>query len=230
MVKTFVILHGWESDLKKWQPLKQLFQKQGFKVFLPKLPSQKPINTLDYVKWFNQQTKNLKKFYLIGHSFGGQIAINFTAEFPQKVAKLILINSAGIRKKTSPKRLIFWPIAKSGRLLFSLPFFNRWEKPAEKLLYQAARESDYFKATPAMKQTLKIITREDQKDNLKKIKTQTLILWGAKDKITPLAHAKIMDKILSQSTLAVFPDTTHGLPFQQPETVCQKILWFISSN
>jgi pimeloyl-ACP methyl ester carboxylesterase len=230
MPKSIIILHGWGSDLKKWQPLKDLLQKQGFKVFLPKLPNQKPMNTADYADWLNQHTKKINQFYLIGHSFGGQIAINFTAQYPQKVSQLILINSAGIRKKISPKRIIFRPIAKLGKLIFSLPLIKSLTQPAKKLLYKATRESDYLKASPIMKQTLTTIVKEDQQANLKKIKTPTLILWAAKDKFTPLSQGKLIAKLIANSTLEIYPHATHGLPFHQPQAVAKKILWFISSN
>jgi len=228
MSKNIVILHGWGSDLTKWSPFKKLLQQAGFKVYLPKLPNNKPMSTDDFSLWLNQYLKKLNKFSLIGHSFGGQIAVNYTAKYPRKVTQLILINSSAIRNKLNFKRLFFLPFAKLGKLIFSLPLLKSLAAPAKKLLYKSAQESDYFKATLTMKQTMKIITQENQQSNLEKITTPTLILWGEQDKTTPLSQGKLTARLIKNSTLKIFPHATHGLPFQKPQAVIKKILWFIS--
>jgi len=228
MSKNIVILHGWGSDLTKWLPFKKLLQQAGFKVYLPKLPNNKPMTTDDFSLWLKQYVKKIDKFILIGHSFGGQIAANYTAKYPQKVSHLVLINSSAIRSKLNLKRLFFLPFAKLGKLIFSLPLLKSLAAPAKQLLYKSAQEADYLKSTPTMKQTMKIIVKEDQQANLRKITVPTLVLWGQQDKITPLSQGKLTAKLITNSTLAVFPQTTHGLPFQKPQSVIKKILWLIS--
>jgi len=228
MSKNIVILHGWGSDLTKWLPFKKLLQKAGFKVYLPKLPTNKPMGTDDFSLWLKQYVKKIDKFVLIGHSFGGQIAVNYAAQYPQKLSHLVLINSSAIRNKFNFKRLFFLPFAKLGKLIFSLPLLKSLAAPAKKLLYKIIREPDYFKANITMKQIMKIITQEDQQLNLKKITTPTLVLWGQQDKSTPLSQGKLTAKLIKNSTLKIFPQTTHGLPFQKPQAVIKKILWFIS--
>jgi len=228
MSKNIVILHGWGSDLTKWSPFKKFLQQAGFKVYLPKLPINQPRATDDFSLWLKQYVKKIDKFILIGHSFGGQIAVNFTAQYPQKVTHLVLINSSAIRNKLNFKRLIFLPFAKLGKLIFSLPLLKSLAAPAKKILYKTVQEADYFKATPTMKQIMKIIVKEDQQANLKKITVPTLVLWGQQDKTTPLSQGKLTAKLIKNSTLKVFPQTTHGLPFQKPQAVIKKILWFIS--
>jgi len=236
MLKPIVILHGWGSDLKKWQPLKKTLQTQGFKVFLPSLPGFgkqsifAPMSTQDYTNWLDKYltTKKLSQINLVGHSFGGQIAINFTANYPQKVNKLILINSAGIRNKLSLKRLVFTPIAKLGKIFFTLPPFCFIKSLAQHTFYRFLRETDYYQASPAMKQTLKKILTEDQQDQMRKITRPTLILWSQHDTYTPLADGQLTNKLIKKSQLKVIPKATHGLPFHQPQAVAKKILWFIS--
>ena len=154
MVKNIVILHGWASHLGNWQPFVNKLQKKGYKVYLPNLPTDKPMNTDEYSSWLKTYTKKLTKFILIGHSFGGQIAINHAARFPKKVVKLVLINSAGIRKKISLKRFIFLLLAKIGKLIFKLPLLSKYTSVAQKLLYKSAREQDYLKASTVLKKTL----------------------------------------------------------------------------
>ena len=234
--KPIVILHGWGNLIKQWQPIKQALNKKGYQVYIPCLPGfygqkiPRPFNTQDYVNWLSQylKLKKINKLYLVGHSFGGQISIAFTKHYPQKVSKLILINSSGIRKRFVLKRILFLPIAKLGKLIFSFSLFKEFANPVRELLYKAACESDYLKSSTNLKKTLINVIKEDQKQNLSQIKTPSLIIWGQKDNITPLSQGKKIHQLLSNSILKIFPYTSHGLPFQQPDKLTQKILWFIS--
>jgi len=236
MPKPIVILHGWGSASKKWTPLKKILASKSLKIFVPSLPGFNkqpifaPMSIQDYANWLAKylKTKKLSKINLVGHSFGGQIAINFTAKHPQKVNKLILINSAGIRNKASLKRLVFTPIAKLGKTFFTLPPFCFFKSLAQHAFYRFLREPDYYQASPVMKQTLKKILTEDQQDQMRKITRPTLILWAEKDTYTPLADGQLTNQLIKKSQLKVIPKATHGLPFHQPQAVAKKILWFIS--
>jgi pimeloyl-ACP methyl ester carboxylesterase len=219
-MKTIVILHGWGSDIKRWLPVKKLLANNGFKVYLPKLPGDRVRNTADYSTWVSHYTRNLKSFCLLGHSFGGQIAINFTAQYPNKVAKLILINSAGIRNKRNLKRLIFLPMAKIAKFFFS--------DKLKGVFYRFILETDYFKASPQMKQTLKLVVKEDQQTNLAKISRPTLIIWGGQDQLTPLSDGKLIHRLIKNSRLEVFPGARHGLPFTHSQAFVSFIKNFIS--
>lgn len=221
MAETIVILPGWGSDLTPWQPVKKLLSAGDFKVFLPLLPDDQPRNTNDYSLWLKKYTQSLNSFILVGHSFGGQIAINFTAKYPQKVKKLVLINSAGIRRKFTLKRLIFWPIAKLGKSFLpdSLKQFG----------YRLLKATDYFAASPIMKQTLTLVIRDNQETNLVKITCPTLIIWGKQDRLTPVADGRLMHKLIKNSQLKVLVDARHGLPFTHPEALVSLVVNFINS-
>lgn len=236
MDQHIIILHGWNSHLANWQPFNQLLRKHTSHLYQPTMPGfgeskiKTPLTTTDYVSWLDNyiSQKKLKQVVLIGHSFGGQVAIQFSATYPKKVSKLILINSAGIRPSQTPKKLFFYVSAKLGKIIFSLPLIRHFSNKAQKFLYKAAREGDYFKASPVMKQTLKLINKDDQKDNLEKITTPTLILWGKKDFITPLKEGRKIHQLLINSKLFTYSSASHGLPFQKSKAVINKILWFIS--
>lgn len=238
MVKNIVVLHGWASHLANWQPFVKSLKAKGYKVYQPTMPgfgktkTKKPWSTQDYADWLLSflESKKLAKTILIGHSFGGQVAIQFTCLNHKKVSKLILVNSGGIRPKLTTKRAFFWILAKLGKILFSLPLIKSFASLARKLLYKAAREGDYFKASPIMKQTLTKVIKEDQKKILPAISTPTLLLWGQKDTMTPIKDGRLLHQLLPNSKLFVFKSARHGLPFTHTKKVVAKILWFISSN
>ena len=46
---------------------------------------------------------NIEKATLVGHSFGGRVAIYIAAKYPEKVEKLVLVDSAGIKPRRDRK-------------------------------------------------------------------------------------------------------------------------------
>jgi len=117
-----VILHGWQSNLNNWKLFKKLLEKK-FNVFLPKLPgfAERKLNKAwglkDYRKWLANYLKNkkIKNVILVGHSFGGRLAIDFSSYY--KVKKIVLIASAGIKPRLSLKIITGLLLAKSGRFI-----------------------------------------------------------------------------------------------------------------
>ena len=166
------------------------------------------------------KTEEKKKPVLIGHSFGGQIAMKYAMKYPEKIDKLILAGAAGIRHKLSTKRKIIYILAKSGKKVFSL--FPETKFPirnlvsySRKFLYKLAREKDYHQASLRMKEIMKNILAEDLTPVLDKIKTPTLLVWGKLDNSTPLSDGKLMNEKIENSELVIIDDANHSLPYQK---------------
>ena len=107
--KPFLILHGWGSQSAKWQKVGELLTSKGLKVIIPDLPgfgeSEKPKtvwNLDDYCNFVREfiDFLNLDKFYLLGHSFGGALAVKCSLRFPEKIDKLFLVGAACVRRKS----------------------------------------------------------------------------------------------------------------------------------
>ena len=165
------------------------------------------------------QTEEKVKPILIGHSFGGRIAIKYAAKYPEKINRLILTGAAGIKRKLTAKQKTLFIMAKTGKMIFSLPVINNFQKPAYKIFSKIARgrKKDYYNAGPRMKEIMKNILAENLTDYLSKIKNPTLLVWGREDKTTPLADGEIMNEKIKNSKLVVVDDANHSLPYQKPE-------------
>jgi len=110
----------------------------------------------------------------LGHSNGGRIAAYFAAEHPEKVQKLILIDSAGIYHKElfiQLKRFVFKTVSGIGKKLTS-------SEALKNFMYYLVGEHDYQKASPNMKLSMVNLTHHDLTPFLPKIKVPTLIIWG----------------------------------------------------
>lgn len=229
--KTIYILHGWAQDPNnedKWAELRSQLSVYGYQtVFLPLPGLTTPLDevwTLDsYVSWLEKQLQDEKKVILLGHSFGGQIVVRFTAQNEEKVSQLILIDSAGILDKSLfvlLKKKIFYLFAKMGKVFFSAEIFR-------KALYFLAREKDYYQASHTLRQTMSNVVKEEVVEELSQIQTPTLILWGAQDSITPVKLAQEFKKKLRNSQLKILDDARHSPQFTHPELVAREIAGFI---
>ena len=128
-----IILHGWSLDsnkAQKWQEFRDALGQNGIESEIFKIPGlSAPLDEVwsldDYVRWLDQEISAKfpnQTIILLGHSFGGQIASRYAAVHPQKVQKLILIDSSGIRDHSllpTLKRTSFLTAAKIGKIFFS---------------------------------------------------------------------------------------------------------------
>lgn len=222
-----VILHGWTSSQEtksKWQPLIKLLQSRGYSVLFLQLPGlSQPLATswnLDqYVAWVNDQVEKTTPAIIVGHSFGGQLAIKLTALHPEKVKNLILIDSSGVpdhRWHKRLKRLVFICLAKLGK---QLPF----KKTLRAWLYLLAHERDYYQATELQKVTMKQAIRQDIRWYASRVVVPTLVIWGANDQITPLFMGKSINSLIPQSKLSVIPQARHSPQYTHPVKVAELI-------
>lgn len=231
-LKTILILHGWGGSSDSWKKVIQILSN-NFKVICPDLPGfgksdfpTKPFTLDDYVNWLSlfSQKLNLSKFFLLGHSFGGRIAIKFSILNPQKIEKLILVNSAGIESyKTFPTRIAFF-FAKVGNFLFSKKCFVQFKNFFSQIFYFLFRIQDYAKAKGVMRETMKNIVSEDLLSQLSKISCDTLIVWGKKDKILPLKYAFLFKEKIPNSQLIFLQNTGHSPHLEVPEKLSQVLL------
>jgi len=236
--KIILILHGWGRFTGSWFPVKQILENRGFSVFYPGLPGldenqplDKPWALNDYVDWVKQFTdkNNLSRFFLLGHSFGGRVAIKFAVKYPETLSGLILVSAAGIRSKKISKIYGFFArISKIVNKLSFIPGYDFCRKAAYRFLL---KKTDYVTLkNQIMKDTFKNVIEQDLSDLLPQIQTKTLILWGDKDVTTPLADGDFMAKTIPNARLCVIPQAPHMVHVHAPNRVSQEILKFIANG
>lgn len=226
-----VVLHGWTLDpavTERWQPFLKLLEQAGLTVHFWPLPglavSANQSYTLpDYVAWLKQKTASLDSFVLLGHSFGGQLAIRFTKLHPAKVSQLILINSAGMLDTFFPKTLkrsFFKALAKFGKAFTQSPVLK-------KLLYRLARETNYYEANNAQQITMRAILADEIKEDLAAITVPTLIIWGRHDTLTPLRLGQVFTQGIAGAKLVVIANARHAPMYTNSQEVLEVIQTFL---
>lgn len=219
-ISKILILHGWAYSIEKWEPFTTSLQDNGFNVELLKIPGlteklDSVWNIDSYVEWLNRKIGKGEKVILIGHSNGGRILLAFAAKYPEKIKHLILIDSAGIYHDELPirlKRFIFQSLAGVGKK------FSKSDS-LRKLLYKLARENDYEKAPPFVRQTMVNLINFDVTESLSKIKIPTLIIWGKEDKTTPLSDGQLIHKLIKGSKLHIIKTAKHSPQFTHVDEV-----------
>jgi len=224
-MKKIVILHGWNSRPEKWEIVKRELENSRWQVWAPALPGfshslRRSWNLDDYVAWLTKwlREKKITRPWLLGHSFGGRIAIKLAVKNPRLLRGLILVDAAGIKDKSWRarfKRNFFKKLARIGR---------RWRhfNILRRLLYFLIREQDYYLASGFLRQTMSRIVAEDLEPLLEKISLPTLIIWGRQDSITPLWMARIMRAKIKKSRLKII-NCGHSPHLQAPQKLARLI-------
>jgi pimeloyl-ACP methyl ester carboxylesterase len=231
-----LVLHGWGGSSGSWSEVQKILAARGYTVVCPDFPGfgksifpKRPWGIDDYSRLVLNFSKKLglEEFFLLGHSFGGRVAIRFAIQYPEKLKSLILCNSAGIKPKLGLKaKLIYW-IAKIGNAIFTPRHIARFKDTARNIFYSFLHKKDYVKAKGVMKETIKMALADDLLPDLEKIKMRTLIVWGGKDKMVPPKYAETMKKNIKNSRLEIFPKVGHSPHLEAPEKLSELILKFL---
>lgn len=236
-LKNIVILHGWGADSTRFNKMKVLLEEQDFCVWIPDLPGfgkEAPPSVSwsldDYVNWVleGMKKRDWQECFILGHSFGGRIAIKFAAQQPSELKGLILASAAGIKHQKTPIKWVVSWLVEVGKWFFSLPGLKVLYKFARWTLYKVMGEYDYYRAQGTMRQTLVNILEEDLRGLLPEINVPVLLLWGETDKLVPLKDAKIMEKEIPNARLKVFKGEGHLFLYVHPKLVVEEIMKFVS--
>lgn len=236
-----LILHGWGGSSDSWLQVQKLLAREGFKVVILDFPGfgrsvTPPVawGIKDYTNFVNNFVKEAhsgftQPFFLLGHSFGGRVAVRFAVEYPEKVKSLILCDSAGIKVKPGFKTRIIFLMARIGNAIFTPKHLTRFKDSARSFFYSFLRRKDYVKAKGTMKETIKKILEEDLSSELERIKTKTLIIWGSADKMLPVKYAHIFKEKIANSQLEILPKIGHSPHLEVPEKLAEIINTFLKS-
>lgn len=173
--------------------------------------------------------KNIVNPTIIAHSFGGRIATLLSGYYKDDINKLILIDIAGIKPKKNIFKLLKQTLYKILRKLkFLIP--KRKRNIYLKKLLLLFGSSDYKVLNNNMQKTFRNIVNEDLKFYYKSIKQKTLLIWGQKDKSTPLKDAYYIKENIKNSKLIIYPKVGHFSYLDSPILTTELIINFIENK
>jgi pimeloyl-ACP methyl ester carboxylesterase len=186
---------------------------------------------------------------LVGHSFGGGIAMQFCYLFPERVDRLVLVSSGGLgrsvspllRAATIPGAGLVLPVLASGWVRRRVEAAGRmltssgWRASSDTTEiwrgFTSLADADSRRAFLAT--TRGVINPGGQKvsahDHLPMgIDVPTLVLWGTRDRMIPAWHATTAHQVITHSRVVFFEGAGHFPHLDQPERFAQLLRDFIS--
>jgi len=242
--RPLVLLHGWSMSHAVFSELADLLSAD-YRLLIPDLPGHGESATVDPcdLKSFSQllavwlDNLGLDQVDLLGWSLGGQVALQFCADYQLRVRRLILLSStprfcigdtwsAGLSQtklRTLRRGLQMRYLATMGEF-FDLQF------EGEDLSSDRRREILRFAVRPAglpepenAISTLKILGQEDLRSLLDLIEHDSLIVHGENDQIIPLTAGEYLSEKLQHGQLVSLPSVGHA-PFLSCPTLLVQLI------
>lgn len=161
----------------------------------------------------------LEQVDLIGHSMGGQVAVHFSARYPDRVGRLVLVDAAGIPRPITPRYVV--------RFALEIAPLWRWGDPS----FLPVIVSDAWTAGPrTLLRSIAHILRDDVRPLLPQILAPTLIVWGELDSWVPVAHALEMRRAIPESSLVILRRAAHMPMVDRPQAFNRLVLRFLEGG
>jgi pimeloyl-ACP methyl ester carboxylesterase len=199
-------LHGWGRTRNDWLPA--LTGTSALAVDLPGFGASAP----PPLAWGSRDYAELLAPLLIdggwtvaGHSFGGRVAVQLAAGWPDLVSKVVLTGVPLLRSTSTSKAPLGFRLAKKANQLGLLSDARMEEQRRKR------GSADYRNAEGVMRDTLVTLVNEDYRSELGRIAAPVEMVWGANDSAAPLAMAREASELLANATLAVSDTSGHLL-------------------
>ena len=229
-----LLLHGWGATKELMTPVAQ--RLPGYRIVTPDLPgfgaTPMPPRTWgvdEYAAWVLALLDRLgiERAHIVGHSNGGRIAIALATAHPERVHRLVLTDSAGIRPRHG---LRYHLRVRSFKLMRAA---SRWQWLPASARDSAQRRAaqrgsaDYRDATGSLRASMVRLVNEDLRPRLARLTASTLLIWGDRDQETPMRDARTMERLIPDAGLVVFEDCGHFAYAEQPDRFCRIVDVFL---
>lgn len=241
-----VLLHGIGRSLEDWTEQHELLRARH-RVHSMDLAGSGQSEPLDephtlpalarFVTEFLDAVKITEPAHVVGNSLGGAIAMQLAVDAPERVASLVLVNSAGFGREVNISlrllairplgRLLLRPsrygARRIERSLFHDPtFVTRARVEHTFALAQRPHAARVLLETARALGTIRGVRPQWRKTllrSLAELDIPTLILWGDRDLILPAAHLNAARTHLPHAQAHLFPDTGHMPQIERAEAL-----------
>ncbi len=202
-----VALHGWGRTGNDFVGI--LTGLDALAIHLPGFgPTATPDSvwgTDDYARVVADALESLGPVVLVGHSFGGRIAVRLAASHPELVSALVLTGAPLVRMTPPSKPSLAYRLVKALNRMGVVP--DRVLESRRKKLGSA----DYNAAHGIMRDIMVKTVNENYDDDLARITMPTWLVWGEHDTAAPTAAGKVASERIRGARWIVVPGEAHLL-------------------
>jgi pimeloyl-ACP methyl ester carboxylesterase len=188
---------------------------------------------------------------VVGHSLGGGIAMQFAYQFPERCERLVLVSSGGLGREVSPwlraatlpgSELVLPVIAHQrvqraaasvARLLERIRLRPSESAQQIALSYASLADAETRAAFIATARTV-IDPRGQRVSAMDRLYLSaampTMLVWGGRDRIIPVAHAAAAHTEMPGSRLEIFENARHFPHADEPARFARVLLEFVEST
>jgi pimeloyl-ACP methyl ester carboxylesterase len=254
-----LLLHGLGRDHTTWEPVIDSLSRR-YTVIAPDLlghgRSDKPRADYSVGGYANGMRDlltvlGIDRVTVVGHSFGGGVAMQFAYQFPERTERLVLVSSGGLGPEVSPfiraitapgfhpvMRLLTLPGVRHGGTV-GLRALSRLPSPHTRDLDEVADIYDSFKdpaARHAIRHVVKavvdwrgqVITMADRAYLTEAM--PMAVVWGEDDRVIPVSHASRAAELAPGARVEVIPNAGHFPHKDHPQRFARIVHEFIRST
>jgi pimeloyl-ACP methyl ester carboxylesterase len=231
--ETLVLIHGFGAEKDHWT-LMAKYLSDKYHLIIPDLPgfgesvkrddmSYDVESQADRIHYFLKKL-NAGKVFIAGNSMGGNISGIFAAKYPDEVAGLILLDTAGI---IAPEKSDLTKSLEAGinpLIVNSTEDYDRLMEygfvkppyipgPVKRILAEQAIKNKTYNEKVWSDMNRKPVLLQDR---LSKLKMPVLILWGDKDRIINVSCVQVLEKNLKNFRTHILKDCGHAPMVERP--------------
>lgn len=163
---------------------------------------------------------------LVGNSFGGHVALHLALRRPELVRGLVLAGSSGLIERSTVRDVQVrpsreWLAEKIGELFFDRQYVREAD------LDRAHAELSQRRKARAMVRLSRTARRNHLGDELRRIATPTLLIWGEQDIVTPPEAARGFLDRLPNARIEWFEECGHVPMVEKPDEFARALLGFV---
>ena len=234
-----LLIHGLGARAEDWTPEMPSYAKQGFRVYAIDLLGSGGTDRPDIAYTMQQQAELVHGFLdaihvqqadVVGWSMGGWVAFQFALDHPDRVRRLVAMDSAGLSFPTSLTPEMFKPrtvpqLKQLEALLVQNP------PPLPGFLYRGLLR-EMQRNFPVVHRTVEsMVARKDVLDGrLGELRMPVLIVWGAQDNLIPPSVGMRMHRAIPQSVMELYSGCGHIGPATCADRIVPRVLRFLHSE
>jgi pimeloyl-ACP methyl ester carboxylesterase len=252
-----LLLHGLACDSSTWRDVIPSLSEH-FTVIAPDLlghgESDKPDADYSLGGYANGMRDlltilGIDRVTVVGHSFGGGVAMQFAYQFPDRTERVVLISTGGLGKEVTP--LIRFLTVPGSSAAIAAATFGPWRslvsgalRSLSRLPISATRDLDEVAriyealADPGQRTAVQRVTSHvlnwrgqyvtmTDRSYLARL-MPVLVIWGRQDMVIPSTHAELAPTQVSD--VHILDDSGHFPHKDHPEEVCRLVMEFVASN